>query len=500
MEWVSASEEDSSRIFWLHGMAGEGKSVITASVAKWMEDSQQCLGASFCFSRKFPDRNCPDLLITTIAYQISKRFPLVGLYIDEVLRQDPDITTRTVHDQFTALLLKPLASTAWAFRSLDPFVLVLDGLDECGSESTRSSIRSIFRRLHELPAFVKVFVSSRTERDLQGLFDSMHPQVERYDLGETPRAIVDGDIKEFIDARMSAIVNVRENMCGIQWPDDSICSALVRQSSSVFLWASRAMNFIEFGDTLRINTLLNGVPGSSEDDDQFRGLEDVYIDVLEAAYPRTASTASLKQFRGIVGMIITLRQEASPDALGILHISKSRGVIEVISKLRPIMTISGSNHESPEMVRIIHPSFKGFLSSTRCPSRFFIDSMATHANCVRKCLVRIHQLPRGNICGIQDEELLNAEIEDLPTILRMNLTDDIRYACRFWTYHLSHSPGNNDELYGLVKSFILEDLRKWMEILSLLGVLDRVNESLELCKGWILVSQFDLDIFISTDL
>jgi NACHT domain len=485
MEWATTSGDDRPRIFWLLGMAGEGKSAIAASVTKWMEHSRQCLGALFCFSSQSVDRDNSNFLFSTIAYQLSTRFPLVRQYINEVLRQDPDITKASLFNQFVALLLKPLQSTAWSFYRSGPLVLVLDGLDECGSDSTRTPIRSIFRSLHQLPPFVKVFVTSRPERDLQGLFDSMDSQVDRYDLSDIPRAIVDCDIQVLIEARMSAILDARGELQDDVRPDDSTYRALVTRSDGSFLWVSRAMDFIGFDYSDRLETLCN-----SETDDEFRGLEDIYIDVLETAYPHDASDTSLRQFRDHVGMIITLKQVASPDVLGVLYITILQEAIEVVSRLRPIMTITGPNHDTPGTVRVIHPSFADFLSSIHCPSRFCIDVRSIHAKCARGSLVRMHTRLKHDFCGILGGSMLNAEVHGLEGKLRLNLTDDLRYACRFWSYHVSQSPEDDDEIYELMKLFFCEDIRKWLEMLSLLGILHHVHDCLEMSRIWILVSQF----------
>ncbi|KIM76473.1 hypothetical protein PILCRDRAFT_12714 [Piloderma croceum F 1598] len=400
-----------------------------------------------------------------IAHQLSTHFPLVRQFINEVLRQDPDITKASLFNQFVALLLKPLQSTAWSFYRSGPLVLMLDGLDECGSDSMRPSIRSIFRCLHQLPAFVKVFVTSRPERDLQGLFDSMDSQVDRYDLSDIPRAIVDRDVQAFIEARMSAILNARGELQDDIGPDESTYRALVMRSNGSFLWVSRAMDFIGFDYSGRLETLCN-----SETGDEFRGLEDIYIDVLETAYPHDASATSLRQFRDHVGTIITLKQVASPDALGVLYI-----------------TIS----QQSRTVRVIHPSFADFLSSIHCPSRFCIDVRGIHAKCTCGSLVRMHTCLKHYFCGILDESMLNAKVRSLEAKLRLNLTNDLRYACRFWSYHVSQSPENDDEIYELVKLFFCEDIRKWLEILSLLGILDHVHDSLKLPRIWILSRDSD---------
>jgi hypothetical protein len=111
----------------------------------------------------------------------------------------------------------------------------------------------------------------------------------------------------------------------------------------------------------------------------------------------------------------------------------------------------------------------------------------------------MHQRLKRNICSIQDESIFNAEVPDLEVRLRQNITDDLRYACRFWAYHLSKSPEDDDEIYDLVKSFFCDDIRNWVEACSLLGILDRVDEPLELSRTWILVSQVPPRTCINTN-
>jgi hypothetical protein len=99
-----------------------------------------------------------------------------------------------------------LKSIAWAFQPSESLVLVLDGFDKYGNEKTRQALRYIFRSFNQLPAFVKVFVASRPERDLRSLFNSMGSQVAQCDLSDIPSALVNSDIHVFIEERMSAIV------------------------------------------------------------------------------------------------------------------------------------------------------------------------------------------------------------------------------------------------------------------------------------------------------
>jgi hypothetical protein len=82
----------------------------------------------------------------------------------------------------------------------------------------------------------------------------------------------------------------------VHWPDEFTHKALVKRSSSLFLGASRAMDFIDSDNFQKLDILLDGPAGISETGGAFRGLESVCISVLEQAYPHSSSGASLRPF------------------------------------------------------------------------------------------------------------------------------------------------------------------------------------------------------------
>ena len=67
-----AEDFDQSPIFWLHGLAGTGKSTIAQTVAeKLFADGR--LGASFFCSSGSDDRSNLRLIFPTLAFQLAQR-------------------------------------------------------------------------------------------------------------------------------------------------------------------------------------------------------------------------------------------------------------------------------------------------------------------------------------------------------------------------------------------------------------------------------------------
>lgn len=483
--WVGSDEE--SRIFWLYSMAGEGKSAIAHSISKWLDEpnprGHQYTPIYFFFSRHNPPYNCLDFLFSTLAHQLAQRSTLLGQHIRQVLLENPQVAAASPAMQFAYLVLGPLRHLQRAFPHNSKVIFILDGIDECGDEATRMALRTVLGTLsRELPVYVKFFVTSRPSRDLCNLFDTMGPAVERYNLSDVPTHIVDSDITTYVRARTYAFDFDGQLSVEDVQRQDSLRDSIVTKSCSVFLAASSIIDY----PPPHVSELF--VPWDAK---EFRGLDNIYTQVLEDAFPQNAyvfsTSGNRRQFCSALGMIFSLKHISSPDILGILRVDFPKDVSEVLAQLRSVVTISEPDSEVPGGVRMLHPSLESFLSD-HCPGRFSIDLHSIHAQWARGSLVRMHARLERNCCRLEHELSHNNTIDDLCGKLRLCLADDLRYACRHWSYHLSRSPTDHEELYHLLKVFLVKDVRKWLEILSLLDVLDCAFESLELCRQWILVS------------
>jgi hypothetical protein len=73
-----------SRIFWINGSAGTGKTTIAYTIAKAC-DGKKNLGASFFCSRDDADCSNPKLIFTTIADQLGYFYPSFGNEVARVM-------------------------------------------------------------------------------------------------------------------------------------------------------------------------------------------------------------------------------------------------------------------------------------------------------------------------------------------------------------------------------------------------------------------------------
>ncbi|KAF8343564.1 hypothetical protein F5887DRAFT_886532 [Amanita rubescens] len=135
----------------LEGIAGKGKSTVAQTVAL---RSGRTLGASFFFARDVDRLNTAKDFFTTIAYQLALTRIDFANAIGKALESAPDASTKTPHEQFRRLVLEPLHHLCP--QGILPTVIVIDALDECEKEESKTVLRLILQEIHRLPSFKSV--------------------------------------------------------------------------------------------------------------------------------------------------------------------------------------------------------------------------------------------------------------------------------------------------------------------------------------------------------
>ena len=253
---------------WLHGPAGAGKSAIAQTVAETCAKHGQ-LAASFFFSRSSPDRNVLKYLFPTIAVQISlssihKRQTLKNLLQDD----DPYIAHRASGpiDLLVSLFRDPSDMLPESPTTLSsPFLVIIDGLNECRGNDDQSIILSHIHDLvdkHHLP--LRFLITSRPEPHIRETFDE--PTMSSV----TKVVSVYGDF----DARLDVLTYLRGEFRRIQasrrhkdvmrfvrepWPSDEIIQRIANKSEGYFIYAATVIKYIDeeyFSCLDRLNQVL----------------------------------------------------------------------------------------------------------------------------------------------------------------------------------------------------------------------------------------------------
>ncbi|KAF8988217.1 hypothetical protein BDQ17DRAFT_1288915, partial [Cyathus striatus] len=247
-QWIREPDKETG-ITYLHGPAGAGKSCIARSVCEGANYAGS-LGASFFFRRASQDRNNVKKLFTTIAYQLARLDNILAEYISSEIDLDPRIIyDASIERQFQHLILKPFLRFVESSRQPQNWIIVLDGLDECGSTTTQVSILRLLARALQYKSYPLGFlITSRPELHLREAWDAKEIVSTTNFISLSSIQGITQDIRTVIESGFFGILNDRRFKWALRsvhrpWPLPSIIDVLVERSSEQFIYAATVMKF-----------------------------------------------------------------------------------------------------------------------------------------------------------------------------------------------------------------------------------------------------------------
>lgn len=474
-------------IFWLNGMAGTGKSTISRTVAKSFKETKH-LGASFFFKRGEGDRGNATKVFPTLARQLVLRFPGLIAGVRKTLREDPDIASKSLKEQFDKLLLQPLLDLDQLNQQPHTTVIVVDALDECELDQNIRTMIRLLPLLQKANAVrLRIFLTSRPELPIRHGFSKIaNHDYEELSLHEIAGKVTEHDISLFLKDRFATIR--RERNVPQDWPSDDVIRRVVTMSVPLFISAATVCRYIEnpmWSPTTRLAELL-------EDQAVYaKKMDKTYLPILTRLLDSHDSDESeqqqlLREFQEIVGTIILL---AVPFSINML--SRFLGTMKdtVSNRLDPFQSILSIPNDRDRPVRILHSSFRDFLLYT--DSIFHVDEPKKHWDIVVYSLKTMRRHLKKNVCHLEGPGTHRAEI-DAQSICQY-LPLELQYSCRYWIHHLGQSMASSPEIED-VFLFLRGEFLHWVEAMSLLGLISEVVGMLNLLHTIIPVSSVNYHI------
>lgn len=182
-EWLLAALESwrhdpaRNRLLWLSAAPGMGKTAF----ASWLAHTHRAniVAIRLC-EYGSTIANEPGAILRAIAYQIARRLPD---YRDILLRNTEKPLPQNPQDLATTLLKHPLGPAAAidGSRARDPFLVVIDGLDETVI-SNASLLTTILTKLApDLPSWLALMVTSRPDSPVGDRLAAAHPLLIPHD-------------------------------------------------------------------------------------------------------------------------------------------------------------------------------------------------------------------------------------------------------------------------------------------------------------------------------
>jgi hypothetical protein len=471
-QWMT--DPTGKQVYWLTGVAGTGKTTVAQSVAE-MAKKLDILGPSFLFSHASEDRRDYRRVIPTLAYQLA-RDPRLRPGIVAAVNTDKAIAMTSTSIQARHLLFDVLQRLSSSPPSC--VLIVLDALDECNKNAQRMHggdlIPILVTGLKNVP-FVKVFLTSRPEPSIEAMFmvNDLHSEACTLALH---RDIEEKTIQSDIDRYLhSELIKQRKRIPNHpDFPREADVRTLVERANTLFIYARTTVEYIsdpKGQPDRRLAALIEAKPGRTRG--QFGRLDDLYSQILRTAHDASGHADEVDtDLRAVLVTLVLVQQQLPAHELAMIADVDEDQCREY---LRHISALLNYEHETNDIVRLMHLSFPDFLSdSHRCfgLSGYVVDLESDHLRIVERCLEHMNRLLRYDICHIGDPSLLNAEVADLKDRLTQYISATLRYACRFWVTHwLEHirTAGSRSMVPSALEEFCSEHLLHWIEVLSLTG-------------------------------
>ncbi|KZP31106.1 hypothetical protein FIBSPDRAFT_673251, partial [Athelia psychrophila] len=224
-EW--ARSRGGKSVFWLHGVAGSGKSAIAHTVAQTLHKNR-VLVSSFFLDVAVDSRSAMRSIFSTIARDIAARYPAFAEDISAILDEDLSLASAPLARQFEELIKKPLLRQ----EITDPIVVVIDALDEIIQDGSDTELLRILRdEVSQLPQ-LRILVSSRPTRVLLD-FLSGQDHIQSYHIDITSSENAD-DIEAFISGKLQD--SQMRNKMGLSSTDSVMASNLKLLAEGLFIW------------------------------------------------------------------------------------------------------------------------------------------------------------------------------------------------------------------------------------------------------------------------
>jgi len=455
--WVSDELEqtDGGNTYWIYGLPGIGKSSLAHSICANLHNKEQLAGAFFC-RRDDQELKEPRNILPTLIHKLAILFPPFRSIVAECLRNDPNVRPESMRPALFLDFIRKLPRVP-----KKTLVFVIDALDECGSPDSRPGVLQALTDVTACAPWLKVIITSRQEVDIQRFFDSS-TQLPHLRCDLTADEETTSDLQIFAKHRLDRVVSTR----GLQppWPESSLFNKLISRAEGLFIFIETlARALLDCEDATELLTRIlheSASPGLAS-------LYGLYADIVSA---RRVSTSA--KFRRVVGVLLIT---APYRPLCEKTIAELAGAKPDLVKMwvDDLGSMFYRDEGTGGGIRVRHLSISDFFVSDNCQGDYQVNLRDANVELGIACLEKMVEQLRFNICGLEDSRLANADVKDLGSRIKENISDALQYSSLYWSNHLCFTPDIGDtRVWEKLRIFFEGSYALyWVEVLSIMGML-----------------------------
>ncbi|KAJ2926398.1 hypothetical protein H1R20_g10699, partial [Candolleomyces eurysporus] len=279
--WIN-DRESPQRLLCMTGAAGAGKSALQQTIAEICAGSNT-LAAAFFFSAIDPTRNTVSSVVPTIAFQLGSSNPTLRQFIGATIAQDSFIFQKSLQAQMDALVVRPIKYLQ--NRTTVPYVILIDGLDECKEEKRQAALLTAIRQcLLSTDLSFRIFIASRPEWAIHTALQpdgDLHAMAYHIQLSDEYDAT--NDIRRYLWRNLESIGRRSGNP---EWFTREDVETLVNAASGMFIYAATVVKYLSdprSSPVERLKVILTWTPRTHQYAEPFEALDILYSNILSVA-------------------------------------------------------------------------------------------------------------------------------------------------------------------------------------------------------------------------
>jgi len=329
-----------SRLFWIKGDPGFGKSAFIAHLAHY--HGAEVISVQFCEWDK-PDHRNANRVVQTLAFQIATRLPDYRKFL-LTLPEIKNLDRKNASELFDYLIANPLRNTIGCDR--ERYLVVIDALDEASENGRNELVEMLVRNAPRLPDWIGIIISSRPKSEVIAPLQGLNP----LEL-ETKTELNLADIREYLHRELETQL---ENRPDTQW----LVEQILEKSEGVFLYAERFCNDVK----LRYISL--------DRPEQFpKGLGEIFFQYFRRQFPEMENYR--KDVRPVLRAILAAREPLPMDIFQRIFNWQDEELCDlthILGSLFPITTEYGN-----EVIKPYHKSLAEWLADKKKSYDYFVS-------------------------------------------------------------------------------------------------------------------------------
>ena len=388
-----------NRVMVISGIAGMGKSVISAVICKRMQKAGRLSGSHFCQYNNVRYSK-PHLMIQSLACHLSHALPEYKQALVEQLSRNlgTDLNNMGVQELFAVLFKEPLGGVGDPGRNM---LMVIDGLDESEYQGRNELLDVVANQFCKLPIWIRFLVTTRPALNIAERLKHLRPLKLKSNDAENIE-----DVRVLCVKRLQRVVKL-ENM-------SEFIEQLVLKSEGMMLYA----HFLTLAITENPSIFHEGdLDGSSPS-----GISDVYHSYFKRLERELIKELNIRE-ENFVNLLSAITASREPLPVGFVSKVLVPSTVSPLTKrkvLRALSSVSALLPIRDDCLHVIHKSVKDWLTDISCygEHEFIMDENEGHRLLADLCSEELENLKLKGVDNLPFGATALPEIRDKMAVAR----------------------------------------------------------------------------------